>query len=69
MGLLALVPIGNIDDLHMRPEAICTIGYEGGTIDAFISVLKRGRVELVLDIANQTGASPPVVDLAAYRPD
>jgi uncharacterized protein (DUF488 family) len=34
----------------MRPEAICTIGYEGGTVDAFLRALKEARVELVLDI-------------------
>jgi uncharacterized protein (DUF488 family) len=34
----------------MRPKAICTIGYEGGTVDAFVRALKRARVELVLDI-------------------
>jgi uncharacterized protein (DUF488 family) len=34
----------------MRPDAICTIGYEGGTVDAFIRALKQARVELVLDI-------------------
>ena len=34
----------------MRPKAICTIGYEGGTVDAFIRVLKDAGVELVLDI-------------------
>ena len=34
----------------MPPNAICTIGYEGGTVDAFIRALKRARVELVLDI-------------------
>ncbi|HSB58252.1 MAG TPA: DUF488 domain-containing protein, partial [Methyloceanibacter sp.] len=36
--------------VHVRPKAICTIGYEGGTVDAFIRALKRARVELVLDI-------------------
>jgi uncharacterized protein (DUF488 family) len=35
---------------HMRPRAICTIGYKGGTVDAFIRALKKARVELVLDI-------------------
>jgi uncharacterized protein (DUF488 family) len=35
---------------HMRPEAICTIGYEGGTIDALIRTLRQAQVELVLDI-------------------
>lgn len=34
----------------MRAEAICTIGYEGGTIDAFIRTLRQAKVELVLDI-------------------
>jgi uncharacterized protein (DUF488 family) len=34
----------------MRPEAICTIGYEGGTVDAFIRALRDAGVELVLDI-------------------
>ena len=34
----------------MRPEAICTIGYEGGTVAAFIRTLKQAQVELVLDI-------------------
>lgn len=45
-GLLALVRLGNGDP----PEGICTIGYEGGTIDAFISALKQGGIELILDI-------------------
>jgi uncharacterized protein (DUF488 family) len=35
---------------HMRAKAICTIGYEGGTIDAFIRTLRQAKVELVLDI-------------------
>jgi uncharacterized protein (DUF488 family) len=35
---------------HVRPESICTIGYEGGTVDAFIRALKDAQVELVLDI-------------------
>ena len=34
----------------MRPKAICTIGYEGGTVDAFIRALKQACIELVLDI-------------------
>jgi uncharacterized protein (DUF488 family) len=34
----------------VRPEAICTIGYEGGTIGAFLRALKQARVALVLDI-------------------
>ena len=34
----------------MRAEAICTIGYESGTIDAFIRTLRQAKVELVLDI-------------------
>jgi uncharacterized protein (DUF488 family) len=34
----------------MQAEAICTIGYEGGTIDAFIRTLRQAKVELVLDI-------------------
>ena len=34
----------------MRPEAICTIGYERGTVDAFIRALKQAGVELMLDI-------------------
>jgi uncharacterized protein (DUF488 family) len=34
----------------MPPKAICTIGYEGGTVDAFIRALKDAGVELVLDI-------------------
>jgi uncharacterized protein (DUF488 family) len=36
--------------VHVRPKAICTIGYEGGTVDAFIRALKQARIELVLDI-------------------
>ena len=34
----------------MRPTAICTIGYEGGTVDAFLRTLREAGVELVLDI-------------------
>jgi uncharacterized protein (DUF488 family) len=34
----------------MRPKAICTIGYEGGTVPGFIRALKEARVALVLDI-------------------
>jgi len=34
----------------MRPDAICTIGYDGGTIDAFIRTLRRAGIALVLDI-------------------
>ena len=34
----------------MRPKAICTIGYEGGTVAGFIRALKDAGVELVLDI-------------------
>jgi uncharacterized protein (DUF488 family) len=34
----------------VRPKAICTIGYEGGTVPYFISALKDAGVELVLDI-------------------
>ena len=34
----------------MRPKAICTIGYEGGTVDAFLRTLREAGVELVLDI-------------------
>ena len=34
----------------MRPKAICTIGYEGGTVAGFIRALKDADVELVLDI-------------------
>src|SRR5262245_13166680 len=34
----------------MRPRTICTIGYEGGTVEAFIRALKQARVKLVLDI-------------------
>jgi uncharacterized protein (DUF488 family) len=36
--------------VHVRPKAICTIGYEGGTVDGFIRALKQARAELVLDI-------------------
>jgi uncharacterized protein (DUF488 family) len=35
---------------HVRPKAICTIGYEGGTVAGFIRALKGAGVELVLDI-------------------
>jgi uncharacterized protein (DUF488 family) len=35
---------------HVPPKAICTIGYEGGTVRAFIRTLKDAQVELVLDI-------------------
>ena len=34
----------------MRPTAICTIGYEGGTVSAFIRALREAGIELVLDI-------------------
>jgi len=34
----------------MGPQAICTLGYEGGTLDAFIRTLRRAGVGLVLDI-------------------
>src|SRR5262249_19292279 len=34
----------------MRPRAICTIGYEGGTVAGFIRTLKDAQVELILDI-------------------
>ena len=34
----------------MRPKAICTIGYEGGTVDAFLRTLRKAGVALVLDI-------------------
>jgi uncharacterized protein (DUF488 family) len=34
----------------MRPKAICTIGYEGSTVDAFLRALKDEGVDLVLDI-------------------
>jgi uncharacterized protein (DUF488 family) len=34
----------------MRPKAICTIGYEGGTVDSFLRTLREAGVELVLDI-------------------
>lgn len=34
----------------MRPKAICTIGYEGGTVNTFIRALREAGVELVLDI-------------------
>lgn len=34
----------------MRPKAICTIGYEGGTVAGFVRALKDAGVELVLDI-------------------
>jgi uncharacterized protein (DUF488 family) len=34
----------------MQPKAICTIGYEGATVDAFLRALEQARVELVLDI-------------------
>jgi len=34
----------------MQPRAICTIGYEGATVDAFLRALKKARVDLVLDI-------------------
>lgn len=34
----------------MQPKAICTIGYEGATVDAFLRALKEARAELVLDI-------------------
>ena len=34
----------------MRPKAISTIGYEGGTVDAFLRTLREAGVELVLDI-------------------
>jgi uncharacterized protein (DUF488 family) len=33
----------------VRPKAICTIGYEGGTVAGFIRALKDADVELVLD--------------------
>ena len=33
----------------MRPKAICTIGYAGGTVAGFIRALKDADVELVLD--------------------
>lgn len=33
----------------MQPS-ICTIGYEGTTVAAFIAALKKARVEIVLDI-------------------
>ena len=36
--------------LHVRPKAICTIGYEGGTVAGFIRALKDAGVEMVLDI-------------------
>jgi uncharacterized protein (DUF488 family) len=36
--------------LHVRPKAICTIGYEGGTVAGFIRALKDAGIELVLDI-------------------
>lgn len=46
----------------MRAEAICTIGYEGGTIDAFIRTLRQAKVELVLDIgATLTQARDPPI--------
>ena len=35
---------------RMRPKAISTIGYEGGTVDGFIRALREAGVELVLDI-------------------
>jgi uncharacterized protein (DUF488 family) len=35
---------------RMRPRAICTIGYEGGTVASFIRTLKDAQVELILDI-------------------
>jgi uncharacterized protein (DUF488 family) len=34
----------------VRPKAICTIGYEGGTVASLIRALKDAGVELVLDI-------------------
>lgn len=34
----------------MPPKAICTIGYEGGTVAGFIRALKDAGVEQVLDI-------------------
>jgi len=34
----------------VRPKAICTIGYEGGTVAGFVRALKDAGVELVLDI-------------------
>jgi uncharacterized protein (DUF488 family) len=34
----------------MRPKAICTIGYEGGTVSTFIRALREAGVELVVDI-------------------
>ena len=34
----------------MPPKAICTIGYESGTVAAFIRTLKDACVELILDI-------------------
>jgi uncharacterized protein (DUF488 family) len=34
----------------MQPKAICTIGYEGGTVDAFLRALRQAGVELVLDV-------------------
>ena len=34
----------------MRPKAIATIGYEGGTVDTFLRTLREAGVELVLDI-------------------
>jgi uncharacterized protein (DUF488 family) len=34
----------------MQPKAICTIGYEGATVDAFLRALKKARIDLVLDI-------------------
>ena len=38
----------------MRPRAICTIGYEGGTVAGFIRTLKDAQVELILDIRAAT---------------
>jgi uncharacterized protein (DUF488 family) len=34
----------------MQPEAICTIGYAGTSIAAFIRTLRQAGIELVLDI-------------------
>jgi uncharacterized protein (DUF488 family) len=47
--LLALAPCVRIC-LGMRPQAVCTIGYEGTTMDAFTRALREAGVTLVLDV-------------------
>jgi len=34
----------------MQPKALYTIGYEGGSVDAFLRALRQAGVELVLDV-------------------